>query len=109
MCQAIIDMKKNAYDDGFQKGEESGFQKGEESGFQKGEESGFQKGEESGFQKGEESGFQKGEESGFQKGEERTVTSIVRRMLNAKYDVQEISKMTGVTVQTIDQIIVAHR
>ena len=67
MCQAIIDMKKNAYDDG----------------------------------------FQKGEESGFQKGAERTVTSIVRRMLNAKYDVQEISKMTGVTVQTIDQISVA--
>ena len=36
MCQAIIDLKKEAYDDGFQKGEESGFQKGEESGFQKG-------------------------------------------------------------------------
>ncbi len=28
MCQAIIDLKKEAYDDGFQKGEESGFQKG---------------------------------------------------------------------------------
>ena len=31
MCQTIIDLKKEAYDNGFQKGEESGFQKGEES------------------------------------------------------------------------------
>ena len=38
MCQAIIELKKEAYDEGFQKG----IQKGEESGFQKGEESGFQ-------------------------------------------------------------------
>ena len=35
MCQAIIDMKKEAYDNGFLKGEESGFQ----NGFHQGEES----------------------------------------------------------------------
>ena len=31
MCQAIIELKQDAYNEGYQKGEESGFQKGEES------------------------------------------------------------------------------
>ena len=89
MCQAIIDMKQHAYERGYKEGEESGFQKGEESG----------------FQKGEESGFQKGEESGFQKGEESLMAKIAHRMLSAKYDKQEISKMTGLSIQEIDKIV----
>ena len=113
MCQAIIDMKKEAYDNGFLKGEESGFQngfhQGEESGFQ----NGFHQGEESGFQngfhQGEESGFQngfhQGEESGVLKGEENLMSKIALRMYNGKYDLQEISSVTGLDKDRIEKII----
>ena len=108
MCQAIIDMKQHAYERGYKEGEESGFQKGEESGFQKGEESGYRKGCQAVSnmnQHAYESGYQKGEESGFQKGEESLMAKIAHRMLSAKYDKQEISKMTGLSIQEIDKIV----
>ena len=60
---------------------------------------------ERGYKEGEESGFQKGEESGFQKGEESLMAKIAHRMLSAKYDKQEISKMTGLSIQEIDKIV----
>ena len=59
MCQAIIDMKKESYDNGFQKGEESARK------------------------------------------------YLVQRMLNAQYDIQEISKLTGLTILEINKIKVA--
>ena len=73
MCQAIIDMKKEAYDNGVLKGEESG--------------------------------FLKGEESGFLKCEENIMSKIALRMYNGKYDLQEISNVTGLDTDRIEKII----
>ena len=96
MCQAIIDMKQHAYERGYKEGEE----KGEERGFQKGCQAVSNMN-----QHAYESGYQKGEESGFQKGEESLMAKIAHRMLSAKYDKQEISKMTGLSIQEIDKIV----
>ncbi|MBQ1926814.1 MAG: hypothetical protein II180_11935 [Proteobacteria bacterium] len=79
MCQAIIDLKKEAYDNGFQKGEESGFQKGEESGFQKGEESGIL----------------------------QSSSRIAINMYRSKYDMQEIVRMTGLNSEAIEKLVMA--
>ena len=81
MCQAIIDMKKEAYDNGFLKGEESGFQNG--------------------FHQGEESGFQ----NGFHQGEENVMSRIALRMYYGKYDLQSISNVTGLDKERIEKII----
>ncbi|MBR4985900.1 MAG: hypothetical protein IKY83_09190, partial [Proteobacteria bacterium] len=105
---------QDAYNEGYQKGIESK-QDAYNEGYQKGIESkqdayneGYQKGEENGFQKGEESGFQKGEESGFLKGEEKSSSRIALKMYQNKYDIKEISEMTGLTPAKIEQIIQAN-
>ena len=96
MCQAIIDMKKEAFDDGFQKGEESGFQKGEESGFQKALKENIVM-------------RQHAYDDGFLKGEESHISKMALRMLDVKYDMQEISKLMGLSVQEIEKIIQAQQ
>ena len=79
MCQAIIDMKKEAFDNGFLKGKEVG----------------------------EESGFLKGEESGFQRAKENIMPEVALRMYDCKFDVQVIAKVTGLATDNIEKLIQA--
>ena len=70
----------------------------------KGEQSGFEKGEQSGFEKGEQSGFEKGEQSGFEKGIEQSKENFALNMLKNNYRLEEISRMTGLTMERVLQI-----
>ena len=62
------------------------------------------KGEQSGFEKGEQSGFEKGEQSGFEKGIEQSKENFALNMLRYNYRLEEISKMTGLSMERILQI-----
>ncbi|MBQ9445603.1 MAG: hypothetical protein IJU61_03345, partial [Victivallales bacterium] len=64
----------------------------------------FEKGEQSGFEKGEQSGFEKGEQSGFEKGIEQSKENFALNMLRYNYRLEEISKMTGLSMERILQI-----
>ena len=63
------------------------------------------KGEQSGFEKGEQSGFEKGEQSGFEKGIEQSKENFALNMLRYNYRLEEISKMTGLSMERILQIV----
>ena len=94
MCQAIIDMKKEAYDNGFLKGEESMCQAIIDM---------KKEAYDNGFLKGEESGFQ----TGFQQGKENITSMIALRMYYNKYDLQEIANVTGLATDNIEKLIQA--
>jgi predicted transposase/invertase (TIGR01784 family) len=79
-------------------------EEGEQSGFKKGIKIGFARGEQSGFEKGEQSGFEKGEQSGFEKGIEQSKENFALNMLKNNYRLEEISRMTGLTMERVLQI-----
>ena len=54
--------------------------------------------------KGEQSGFEKGEQSGFEKGIEQSKENFALNMLRYNYRLEEISKMTGLSMERILQI-----
>ena len=55
--------------------------------------------------KGEQSGFEKGEQSGFEKGIEQSKENFALNMLRYNYRLEEISKMTGLSMERILQIV----
>ncbi|MBQ9242040.1 MAG: hypothetical protein IJ165_02225, partial [Proteobacteria bacterium] len=73
MCQAIIDMKKEAYD--------------------------------SGWTEGHDSGWTEGHDSGWTEGIENNVVTTVLRMHEEKCSREFISKITGKSLNNIDEII----
>ena len=75
---------------------------------EKGEKIGFVKGEQSGFTKGEQSGFTKGEQSGFVKGSEQTKENLALKMLEFNYHLDEISRMTDLSMERILQLAKDH-
>ena len=75
---------------------------------EKGEKIGFVKGEQSGFTKGEQSGFTKGEQSGFVKGSEQTKEKLALKMLEFNYRLDEISRMTDLSMERILQLAKDH-
>ena len=75
---------------------------------EKGEKIGFVKGEQSGFTKGEQSGFTKGEQSGFLKGSEQTKENLALKMLEFNYHLDEISRMTDLSMERILQLAKDH-
>jgi predicted transposase/invertase (TIGR01784 family) len=79
-------------------------EEGEQNGFKRGVKIGFARGEQSGFEKGEQSGFEKGEQSGFEKGIEQSKENFTLNMLRYNYRLEEISKMTGLSMERILQI-----
>ena len=103
MCQAIIDMKQHAYDKGYQDACQA-ITDMKQHAYDKGYQDACQV-----KQQAYENAFQKGEESGFQKGEESHISKMALRMLDAEYDMQEISKLMGISAQEIEKIIQAHQ
>ena len=71
---------------------------------EEGEQNGFQRGVKIGFARGEQSGFEKGEQSGFEKGIEQSKENFTLNMLRYNYRLEEISKMTGLSMERILQI-----
>ena len=63
-----------------------------------------EKGEKIGFAKGQQSGFEKGEQSGFEKGIEQTKENFARNMLKYNYRLEEISRMTDLSMERVLQI-----
>ena len=97
MCQAIIDMKKEAYD--------SGWTEGHNSGWTEGHNSGWTEGHDSGWTEGHNSGWTEGHDSGWTEGKENTVVMTVLRMHEENCSPEFISKITGVSIKKIDKII----
>ena len=77
MCQAIIDMKKEAYDSGWTEGHDSGWTEGHDSGWTEGHKEGI----------------------------ENNVVTTVLRMHEEKCSHEFISKITGKSLNSIDKII----
>ena len=67
-----------------------------------------EKGEKIGFVKGEQSGFTKGEQSGFVKGSEQTKEKLALKMLEFNYRLDEISRMTDLSMERIIQLAKDH-
>ena len=67
-----------------------------------------EKGEKIGFVKGEQSGFTKGEQSGFVKGSEQTKEKLALKMLEFNYRLDEISRMTDLSMERILQLAKDH-
>ena len=81
-----------------------GFAEGEEQGFAKGEEQGFAKGQEQGFAKGQEQGFAKGREEGREEGILNEKTENARKMKSKGYPLQDISEITGLSIDEIEAL-----
>ncbi len=86
---------------GFERGLEEGILKGREEGILKGREEGILKGREEGILKGREEGILKGREEGISTGER----NIVVKMHGNGMDIEEISKITGISKTTIQEYI----
>src|SRR5262249_22700770 len=59
-------------------------------------------GEEIGLKKGEAKGLKKGEEIGLKKGEKKEQVKIARAMQKASFPNDQISKLTGLSIQEIE-------
>ena len=88
MCRAIIELKQDAYNEGYQKGCQAIIELKQDA---------------------YNEGYQKGEESGFQKGEESSLSRFTLKMLQNNYGIKEISEVTGLTTSKIEQIIQAQQ
>ena len=73
-------------------------------GFAEGEEQGFAKGEELGFAKGQEQGFAKGREEGREEGILNEKTENARKMKSKGYPLQDISEITGLSIDEIEAL-----
>ena len=88
MCRAIIELKQDAYNEGYQKGCQAIIELKQDA---------------------YNEGFMKGEESGFMKGEESSMSRFTLKMFQNNYGIKEISEITGLTPSKIEQIIQAQQ
>ena len=63
-----------------------------------------EEGEQNGFKRGVKIGFARGEQSGFEKGIEQSKENFALNMLKNNYRLEEISRMTGLTMERVLQI-----
>ena len=57
------------------------------------------------FRKANKFGIQKGEKSGIQKGEKIAQLSIIQNLLNSGMKIDEISKITGLSIEEINDLL----
>ena len=80
MCRAIIELKQDAYNEGYQKGCQAIIELKQDA-----------------------------YNEGFQKGEESSLSRFTLKMLQNNYGIKEISEVTGLTTSKIEQIIQAQQ
>jgi hypothetical protein len=98
---------RTAYSDGETKGLKKGLKKGEAIGLKKGETKGLKKGEAIGLKKGETIGLKKGEAERNRLKAEKDAErrNMVVNSHNAGIPIEVISKITGLTVEEITDIL----
>ena len=57
------------------------------------------------FRKAKKFGIQKGEKSGIQKGKKIAQLSIIQNLLNSGMKIDEISKITGLSIEEINDLL----
>lgn len=79
-------------------------EKGIKKGLKKGLKQGLKQGIQQGIQQGMKQGIEQGMQQGIEKGIEQGKQEIVKNMLNENMDVSVISKVTGLTIEQIEEM-----
>ena len=89
-----------AKEDGFEQGKEEGLKVGKEEGLKVGKEEGLKEGKEEGLKVGKEKGLEEGIKEGIKKGK----ISIVKKLLKKGMTIEEISEITEIAKEEIEEI-----